>query len=236
MEAPPEAARPTTLILLPIGDDNPTKRFPLVNYALIAANAFVFAGYAFAPEARAERFILEHGLVPAAWTWQTLLGSMFLHGGLMHLAGNMLFLWIAGDNVEDRLGHLGYLAFYLFAGAAAGYVHIDEHPLSRIPCVGASGAISGVMAAYLVLFPRAHIRFWGLFFFVIIVRTFTFSLPAVAAIGLWFAEQMLMGSLAARDPSMTQVAYDAHIGGFLAGLIVAGGLRLFGVVEGGRTR
>lgn len=139
--------------------------------------------------------ILRHGMVPARWTVETLFTSMFLHGGFAHLAGNMLFLWIVGDNVEDRVG---YLAFYLLAGAAAGLAHVHGHPDSRLPCVGASGAISGTMAAYMVLFPLARIRFWGLLWFVILVRSLTFRLPAVGAIGLWFAEQLLRVSGMAR--------------------------------------
>ncbi len=224
------------MLILPIGDDYHRRTFPFVNVALIVANAAVFATYAFAPDARVEAFIGQYGMVPARFTWTTLFTSLFLHGGFLHLFGNMLFLWIAGDNVEDRLGHLGYLLFYACAGAVAGLAHAYRHPASQIPCVGASGAISGVMAAYLVLFPFVRIRFWGLFWFIVIVRSFVFELPAVAAIGLWFLEQLLLGSLSAKDPSLMAVAYDAHIGGFLAGFAVAGALRLFGLVQGARRR
>lgn len=224
------------MIILPIGDDYRRRTFPFVNIALIAANAAVFATYAFAPDTRVEALIGQYGMVPARFSWMTLFTSLFLHGGFLHLIGNMLFLWIAGDNVEDRLGHLGYLLFYACAGALAGLAHAYEQPGSPIPCVGASGAISGVMAAYLVLFPFVRIRFWGLFWFIFIVRSFVFELPAVAAIGLWFVEQLLLGSLAARDPGLMAVAYDAHLGGFLAGIAVAGSLRLFGLVQGARRR
>ena len=219
------------MILLPIGDDIPSKRFPLVNLALVAANVAVFFSYAFSPGTLAETFILRHGLVPARFTWETLLTSMFLHGGLAHLLGNMLFLWIAGDNVEDRLGHLGYLLFYLLGGAAAGLAHAWMNPRSSMPCVGASGAISAVMAAYLVLFPLSRIRFWGA---ILLFWTFTFSMPALVAIGFWAAEQVLLQRMTAGDPRMTEVAYDAHLGGFALGFVSVLGMRVLGLVQGGR--
>ncbi len=223
------------MIILPIGDENPSKTTPFVNYALILANTVVFATYAFSSRQATEALVRHHGLVPADWGWETLGSSMFLHGGFAHLLGNMLFLWITGDNVEDRLGHLGYLFFYATAGACAGLAHVYGHPDSRIPCVGASGAISGVMAGYLVLFPFARIRFWALFFFFIIIRTFTFTLPALLAIGLWFGEQLLLEHFSGRA-GITEVAYDAHIGGFVAGLAVVGLMRLTGLAEGGPRR
>ena len=217
------------MILLPIGDDNPSKRIPFVNLALIAANVAVFFSYAYSPDA--EAFVLRHGFIPSRFSWETLFSAMFLHGGLPHLLGNMLFLWIAGDNVEDRLGHLGYLLFYALGGAAAGLAHAWMHPRSPIPCVGASGAISAVMAAYLVLFPLSRIRFWGA---VLIFWTFTFEMPALVAIGFWAAEQVLLQRLAGSDPRMTEVAYDAHLGGFALGLGSILPMRLLGIVKGGR--
>lgn len=219
------------MIILPVGDDNRTKGTPFVNLALVAANVAVFFSYAFSPGTEAETFVLRHGLVPARFTVETLLTSMFLHGGLAHLIGNMLFLWIAGDNVEDRLGHLGYLAFYLLGGAAAGLAHTWMNPRSTMPCVGASGAISAVMAAYLVLFPFARIHFWGAVF---LFWTFRFQLPALLAIGFWAAEQVLLQKLTAGDPGMTTVAYDAHLGGFALGLASVGLMRILGMARGGR--
>lgn len=223
------------MIIIPVGDDNPRKTVPWVNWLLIIVNVAVFASYALASEAKTAALFEHYALVPSRWRPEALLTSMFLHGGVAHLLGNMLFLWITGDNVEDRLGHFGYLVFYATAGAVAGLAHVWHLPHSDVPCVGASGAISGVMAAYLVLFPRVHIRFWGVLIFVVIFRTFSFQLPAWSALGFWFLQQLLMQWLAGRDPGVATVAYDAHIGGFAAGLLLLLPMRLAGLVKGGRT-
>lgn len=146
----------------------------------------------------------------------TLVTAMFMHGGIAHLAGNMLYLWICGDNVEDRLGHLGYLAFYLLCGVLSGLIHVFSTLFFGqdifTPCLGASGAISAVLAGYLLLFPRKHIAF--LFFF------FVFSMPAYVAIGLWFVFQLSNGLGALGGEQAGGVAYAAHIGGFIAGFLL----------------
>lgn len=145
---------------------------------------------------------------------------MFLHGGLLHLLGNLWFLWIVGDNVEGRLGRFGYAIFYLTCGTVAGLAHVWANPRSGIPCVGASGAISGVLAGYVVLFPIARIRFRACLLFPFF--GWRFGLPAFLAIGLWFLEQLGLGRLTEEGSGPTLVAYDAHIGGFLAGAILVG--------------
>src|SRR5215471_14673421 len=158
------------MIILPIGDVQKTRHTAWINWLLIAANCVIFASYGFRPD-RYESTIISYGMVPNHWqNWTTLFTSMFLHGDPAHLLGNMLFLYIAGDNVEDRLGHLSYLVFYLLAGIAGGMTHVvyATHFGSggAIPTVGASGAISGVMGAYLIFFPKSQIRFilWLLIF------------------------------------------------------------------------
>ncbi|PKP83814.1 MAG: rhomboid family intramembrane serine protease [Alphaproteobacteria bacterium HGW-Alphaproteobacteria-2] len=207
-------------MLIPIRDHNPSGRRPYVGWLLIAANVLIFAAYwPLFDEPRAlERFFDAWALVPrqvaAGEGWHGLLTSMFLHGGFLHLAGNMLFLWIFGDNLEDALGHLGFLAFYLGSGVVAGLAQYLADPASPVPMVGASGAIAGLMGGYLLLFPRARIDM--LFFLVIFVRVF--SLPAWVMLGLWFAFQVLGGAVTSMDGG--GVAYWAHAGGFLAGLVL----------------
>lgn len=163
----------------------------------------------------------------------TFITSLFLHGGLLHLFGNMLFLWICGDNVEDRLGHLGFLLLYLASGIIASLTHIQMTAMPEVPSIGASGAISGILGAYVVLFPRSKIRFWYLFWFYLFFRMGTFTLASVWAIGFWFIEQLLLGYLTLSSHAVG-VAYWAHIGGFVFGLIIVGLLRLSGLVHGGK--
>jgi membrane associated rhomboid family serine protease len=224
------------MIILPIGDINPRERFPVVNYALIVANLAAFA--LLATRADYGRIVEEYGLVPAAAAaWRspgTFLTSMFLHGGIAHLLGNLLFLWIAGDNVEDRFGHAGYLVFYLAAGVAAGLAHVYMTPPGQagIPCIGASGAISGVLGAYTALFPRGRIKVLVTFWF---LWTRVLPVPAWIFLGFWFGEQFLLDHLSRQAglESAAGVAYWAHIGGFATGLAVAILLRLPGIVRGG---
>ena len=201
-------------MFLPIGDENPRERTPYVNYALLAANIAVFLLVQLPSPDGAIRWAMR----PASLEPITLFTSMFLHAGVLHLAGNMLFLWICGDNVEDRLGHVGYLFFYLGWGLAAAVAHLYTTAHPDIPTLGASGAISGVMAAYVVFFPRHRIKMFIWFMFYI-DRIF---IPAWAWIGFWFAEQIFLSSAGQGDG----VAYAAHIGGFLAGLAVAFPARL----------
>ncbi|MBZ4690395.1 MAG: Rhomboid family protein [Cereibacter sp.] len=205
--------------MFPIRDHNPSGRTPYVTYALIAANVVVFLGYwlALPTEEALNWFFFRFGLVPAAVTsgqgWAGFLTSMFLHGGWMHLFGNMLFLYIFGDNLEDLMGHVGFLVFYLAAGLAAAAGQVLADPWSPLPMVGASGAIAGVMGGYLLLFPRAKVDV--LIIFVIFFRIF--PIPAWIMLGLWFGLQLISGFSAPSD--MGGVAYWAHSGGFLAGLV-----------------
>jgi len=210
--------------MIPIKDTVRATQFPLVNTGLIAVNSAFFL-YEASLGRGLVGFVNTWGLVPERFLsspdpfqWVTLFTSMFLHGGWFHLISNMLALYIFGDNVEDRMGHLRYLIFYLLCGVAAGLTHVFLNPDSPVPTVGASGAISGVLAAYLVLFPTATVigivpvLFFG----------FLAELPAVLYIGVWFFSQLLNGvfSLLAPDELATLggVAWWAHVGGFVAGL------------------
>jgi membrane associated rhomboid family serine protease len=207
--------------MFPIRDHNPSGRTPYVTWALVAVNVAVFLSYwPFLPTERALAFFYDRwGLVPIyiihGVELHGLLTSMFLHGGWLHLAGNMLFLWIFGDNLEDRMGHLPFLAFYLVAGLAAGALQIAADPWSRIPMVGASGAIAGVMGGYLLLFPRARVDVF--FFFILFFRII--PIPAWIVLGLWFLLQVVNG--VTTPGGMGGVAHWAHAGGFVAGFALA---------------
>jgi len=217
--------------MIPLGDEIRARRVPIVNYMLIAVNVVVFL-FEFLLGKQAEGLVMALGAVPAYITdpsnhplaFLTLVTSMFLHGGWLHLIGNMLYLWIFGDNVEDILGHAPYLLFYLAAGLVAGVAQVVVAPGSTVPAVGASGAIAGVLAVYLVLYPTARVR--------VLVPVFVFmriaSLPAVIVLGLWFVIQLFNGlfSLGMNTLSTGGVAWFAHIGGFLLGLAVGLLLRL----------
>ncbi len=206
--------------MFPIRDHNPSGRTPYVTYALMAANILVFLSYfsLFSSNAAINQFFVEWAMIPARITsgdgFYTVLTSMFLHGGWMHLAGNMLFLWIYGDNMEDEMGHIPYLGFYLASGIAAGLIHVISAPGSGVPTVGASGAIAGVMGGYLLLFPRARVDI--LIILVVIFRIL--PIPAWIVLMVWFAMQILGGVGA--DPDTGGVAYWAHLGGFAAGLLL----------------
>lgn len=154
-------------------------------------------------------------------TWATIFSSMFIHGGALHFAGNMMFLWVFGDNVEDWLGHIKYLIFYLLAGVAAALSQWAIDPNSQAPLIGASGAISGVLGAYMLLYPTNRINALIIFFFITVVR-----LPAVALLGLWFVWQLVQGVGSLAIPDQVSVAFFAHVGGFVAGLVLAGGYKL----------
>ena len=204
--------------MFPIRDHNPSGRRPYVTMALVAVNIAVFLA---ALLSLRDDFVLgwfyyNWGLVPdrilAGQGFWTLLTSMFLHGGWMHLLGNMLFLWIFGDNLEDTLGHLRYLLFYLGSGLCAAALQIGMDPASVVPMVGASGAIAGVMGGYLLLFPKARIDV--LIIFVIFFRIF--AIPAWIVLGFWFGVQFVSTAAAASDG----VAYAAHVGGFAGGLVL----------------
>ena len=213
--------------MIPLKDDNPTRTFPFVNYATIAACVAVFLWQLSLGE-RIEAAIYAYGLIPdvllgdarlppeikAVPAWMTVFTSMFLHGGVMHLLGNMLYLWIFADNVEDRFGHGRFIVFYLLSGVGAALAQALPDPDSQIPMVGASGAISGVLGAYMLMFPRAHV----LVLIPLGVFTRVVHLPALLVLGLWFAMQLLSEMMA--PASGGGVAFRAHIGGFVAGMVL----------------
>ena len=206
--------------MFPIRDHNPSGRVPFVTRALVVLNVLIFLAYWFGlpNEMALDRFYFDWGLVPArvmqGGDWGAVLTSMFLHGGWAHLFGNMLFLWIFGDNLEDQFGPMGFLLFYLACGAGAALAQIAADPGSGIPMVGASGAIAGVMGGYLLLYPRARVDV--LFFFLIFFRIF--PIPAWAVLGFWFGSQVVAGLATPID--LGGVAYWAHVGGFVAGLLL----------------
>lgn len=204
--------------MFPIRDHNPSNRTAFVTYALIAVNIGVFLAYFpfFTSPVHEFAFYTRWGIVPrdviAGQGWGGLFTSMFLHGGWMHLAGNMLFLWVFGDNLEDELGHAGFLGYYLACGVGAGLAHVFAEPGSAIPAVGASGAIAGVLGGYLLLFPRAKVDV--LFIFIVFFRIF--PIPAWIVLGLWFGLQVFNGT--ANSGAQDGVAYWEHIGGFIIGI------------------
>lgn len=213
-------------VLLPLHDDTPLRhiRFGYWTVAFIAACVLVFAYQATLPERAGMRFVYAYGAIPsvvfgqallppelgAVPGWLSLVTSMFLHGGFMHLAGNMLFLWVLGDNVEDAMGHFRFVVFYLLCGIAAALSHAVIEPASQVPMIGASGAISGVIGAYLVQHPTAPIR--TLVFNVIV------PLPAFVVLGLWIVFQFANAAIA--PPGEAGIAWWAHIGGFFAGVLL----------------
>jgi len=211
--------------MIPLKDINPTKNFPFVNVMLISANVLVFLYQVTLSPHAAKAFILANatiparmpaflaGHAPASLALFPLFSSMFLHGGLMHLLGNMLFLYIFGDNVEDAFGHIGYLFFYLLCGIGSGLIHVMFNWGSGIPALGASGAISGVMGAYAVMFPSHRIL---TFFFIFLI-----PVPAILILGYWFALQFVAGINGLGMATAGGVAWWAHIGGFLMGVVIA---------------
>jgi len=212
-------------MFLPLRDENASGKFPAVNVLLILTNLAAFI-YQLTLTPRLEKaFVMANAVVPdriPAWlaghgtlegAFLPLVTSMFLHGGFAHILGNMLFLWIFGDNVEAFFGHLGYLLFYFVCGIGAGLMHIAFNFHSHLPAIGASGAISGVMGAYIVLEPRNRIL---TLIFIFVVRV-----PAVVVLGVWFAMQFLSGLSSLGSTMNGGVAVWAHVGGFLIGVVVA---------------
>jgi membrane associated rhomboid family serine protease len=211
-------------MFFPYKDDNPTYSVPWVTFAILAANIGVYVWQVLSPLSDLA-IVSRYGAVPYALTsfdrvqpispFATVFTSMFMHGGLFHLMGNMLYLWIFGDNVEDALGHFRFLLFYLLAGIFAVYGHAISDASSLVPLVGASGAVSGVLGAYLLLFPRAKVStlvFFGLFWVI--------QIPAVIIIGMWALMQFMNGAASAvAEPHGGGVAWFAHIGGFLFGFL-----------------
>jgi membrane associated rhomboid family serine protease len=202
--------------MIPLRDFQPSYSRPLVTISLIAANTLVFLFQFTLDPFSLNHFIASFGLVPSRLHLSSLLTSMFLHGGWLHLIGNMWFLWIFGDNIEDILGHGKFLLFYLLCGIAAGLVHVAFNADSRLPTVGASGAIAGVMGAYMVKFP--HSRIVTLVFVLFFLTTV--EIPASVILVYWFVIQFFsgVGSIGYSHLSQGGVAWFAHVGGFLAGM------------------
>lgn len=209
--------------MIPLKDEIKTRRVPVVNYVLILINVAVFI-YQFVNASQMEAIVSRYAMIPAnittAFTVENLrpvITSMFMHAGWVHLLANMLYLWIFGDNIEDRLGHFGYLNFYLAGGFAAAALHVLINPLSTVPTVGASGAIAAVLGAYLVLYPKARIYtfipigFWAQLRLV----------PAAVVLGLWFVLQLFSGFATLGGGSdVGGTAFWAHIGGFVFGVLI----------------
>ena len=211
-------------MFIPLKDLNPQRSYPVVNIALILTNVAVFIYQLTLPPHSFKAFMTANATVPQRipeWfsghvsfdvAFLPLLTSMFLHSGIAHIAGNMLFLWIFGDNVEDFFGHVQYLFFYLVCGIGAGLLHVFFNLSSPLPAVGASGAISGVMGAYIVLYPRARV--------LTLVFIFLVPIPAFIILGYWFVLQFLGGITTLGAAATGGVAWWAHIGGFLAGVFL----------------
>ena len=215
--------------MIPLKDTIRSDSFPIVNILLIAVNAFMFLIEIWmGPHLQA--FLQTFGVIPARYfalahndpaniaaRFLPILVSMFLHGGWVHIIGNMWFLWIFGDNVEDRMGHLRYLIFYLLSGIGAALIHIYLNPASTVPTIGASGAISGVMGAYFLLFPTARIiTLLPIFFFVEIIE-----LPAILFIGYWILLQFFGGAISLASAHISGgIAWWAHVGGFATGMVL----------------
>ncbi|MDX1623348.1 MAG: rhomboid family intramembrane serine protease [Gemmatimonadota bacterium] len=224
-------------MLMPIGDDDSRLRItPVVTFALIAANAAVFLLQL--AHGDIESFFRTWAVIPSEYAnatdappthpgpfWITTVTSMFMHGGWMHIFGNMLFLWVFGDNVEEALGHVKFLLFYLVCGVLAALAQIAIDPASDIPSLGASGAISGILGAYVAMFPKQRVR--------VLIGRAVRHMPAVVVIGLWIAFQFVNGiGQLAQTEETGGVAYAAHIGGFVAGLAL---VWVFRIGSGGRS-
>jgi membrane associated rhomboid family serine protease len=215
--------------MIPLYDDNPTERTPFITVGFIVACTLVFVYQASLPPQPGESFIYKYGAIPGLLfgevdlpatmsvsvpAYATLVTSMFLHGGWMHLIGNMLYLWIFGNNVEDVMGHARFIVFYVACGVLAAFSHAITDPSSTVPMVGASGAISGVLGAYILLFPHAHVL-------VFIPGIGLTSVAAGIVLGMWFILQLLSGGMSVGG-SGGGVAFFAHIGGFIAGMTLIG--------------
>src|ERR1043166_833073 len=203
--------------MIPLRDVIPSRTTPYVTMSIIGLSVVVFL-YEFALGPETNDFVLAFGLIPAAFSWVTVFTSMFLHGGFLHVAGNMLYLWIFGDNVEDRMGHGRFAVFYLLCGTAAALAQTIINPDSLVPMVGASGAIAGVMGAYFVLYPRSRIvTLVPIFFFLQILE-----IPAIFFLGIWFLMQFLSGvgsiATATGGEPAGGIAFWAHVAGFAAGV------------------
>lgn len=212
--------------MFPLRDTQPSYSRPVVTVVVIVINLLVFLREFSLDDYSLNAFIAMWGLTPSHFHIENVLTSMFVHGGWMHVLGNMWFLWIFGDNIEDILGHGKYLLFYLLCGVAAAVGQLLIDPFSRVPMVGASGAIAGVMGAYLIKFPRSRILTFAFIFFFV----WTFEVPAWLMLIYWFGIQLLsgVGSISYTQASQGGTAFFAHVGGFVAGIIL---IRIMGTRE-----
>jgi membrane associated rhomboid family serine protease len=202
--------------MIPLRDIIQSRTTPWINLLLIAINTLAFVYELTLPQPALIRFFFRYGLIPAHFSWAAATSSMFLHENVLHIGSNLLCLWIFGDNVEDRMGHLRYLVFYLLAGYVAALTEVWAGPTSAIPLIGASGAIAGVMGAYFVLFPHSRILVLVPLIFIFDV----FEVPAVLFLGFWFLLQAIGGAGRLAQPAVSGgVAFWAHVGGFLTGII-----------------
>jgi len=213
--------------LIPLRDSAKSSTFPFVNIAIIVLNLVIYVNEVLMEPFELNQFFYTYGLIPAevSNTFYTgaavtpllvsFITATFVHGGWFHVLGNMLFLWVFGDNVEDRLGHAKYLLFYLLAGMAGGAAHIMTNPASTVPVIGASGAVAGVLGAYIIAFPRSRI----LALVPLFVIFFLAEIPAIVFIAIWFVLQLFNG-VASLGGTATTVAYWAHIGGFVIGALL----------------
>jgi membrane associated rhomboid family serine protease len=221
--------------MIPLKDLNPRRNFPVITLLLILANVIVFIYQITLPAAAAEAFVRNWALTPShiklaleghrytpLQAFLPLFTCMFLHGGFLHIIGNMWFLWLFGDNVEDQFGPIGYLVFYIFCGLGSGVTQVAFSWGSKVPSLGASGAISGVLGAYIVFFPRAKI----LTLIPLLILFFTVRIPAAVFIGIWFLMNFLSGVSSLGVLNSGGVAWWAHVGGFLLGVLIAGFAKL----------
>jgi membrane associated rhomboid family serine protease len=201
--------------MFPLSDVIPSRTRPVVTVSLIALNTLMFLYQLWLDDTTMVRLVYDFGVIPAHLAYRDIVTSMFLHGDFLHFLGNMVFLWIFGDNVEDRVGHGGFLLFYLWTGGIAALTQVFANPSSLVPMIGASGAIAGVMGAYFVLYP--HSRILTAVFFVLFLDII--EVPAIVFLGVWFLLQLVHGSLSLGVDG-GGVAFWAHAGGFTAGLII----------------
>lgn len=204
--------------MLPLNDNVPRQKAPLITWTLLVSNVVIFIYQLGLPQRQMQYIFYQYGIIPRMLVRSplgsslSLLTSMFIHGSLLHLIGNMWILWLFGDNVEDRMGHIPFLFFYILSGIVAAVFHVVYNPASAVPTVGASGAIAGVMAAYLFLFPLARVRT----VFILIIFPYFIDIPSFLYIGFWFLTQLYYGAISMGAASHG-VAWWAHIGGFLFG-------------------
>jgi len=207
------------MFFFPFKDDNPTSIKPYISWFLIALCTVVFLYQIVLDQSEFNAFIISFGITPINLInsphnqWFTIISSMFLHGNISHLMGNMVYLWIFGDNIEDSFGRFRFIIFYILCGLSAVFAQILYNPTSSVPMIGASGAIAGILGAYIVMFPRAKI--WVFMWIIFIVRLIT--VPAFIVLGIWMGLQLIN----VIDQGQSGVAYSAHIGGFIAGMLLA---------------